>query len=62
MTEVILFLSSNYSDSANDPSNKRLLTVSCNQQGKIDSGGLFSIETYLMFHIATFLAKLERDF
>lgn len=62
MTEVILFLSPDYSDSANDPSNKRLLTVSCNQQGKIDSGELFNIETFLMFRIPTFLAKLERDF
>lgn len=62
ITEVILFLVPDYSDSANDPSNKRLFIVSCDQQGKIDSGELFSVKTYLMFHLTTFLAKLGRDF
>lgn len=42
--------------------NKRLLIVSCNQQEKIDCGELFIIETYVKFHLLTFLAKIERDF
>lgn len=62
ITEVTLPLAPNYSDSTNDPSNKRLLVVSCNKCGKIDSGELFCIETYLMFHIPVFLAKLDMDF
>lgn len=41
---------------------QKILIVSCNHQGKIYSGELFSVETCFMFHLPTFLVKLERDF
>lgn len=59
---MILLLAPNYSDSANDPSSRRLLTVTCNKRGKVDSAELFCIETYLMFSLSIFLVKLEMDF
>lgn len=62
ITEVILLLAPNYSDSANDPSNRWLLIISCNKHEKVDSAGLFCIQTYLMFHLSIFLVKLEVDF
>lgn len=56
ITEVILLLAPNCS-MTNDPSNRRLLIVSCNKCGKIDSVEIFSI-----FLFSIFLVRLEMSF